>query len=135
MVMSHIGTDRDGAVGIITIDRPARFNSLDVPLANDDVLVFYNDTGLGYYLYRATERCQFLSAVVPTFESHVNIPLNNSGNFDINNPLWTPGVVNLTAGCHFGIYDQGWLTVGYVTPVTGPNPFQNEWICQFNLVF
>jgi 2-(1,2-epoxy-1,2-dihydrophenyl)acetyl-CoA isomerase len=35
MVMSHIRTDRDGAVGIITIDRPARFNSLDVRTAQD----------------------------------------------------------------------------------------------------
>jgi 2-(1,2-epoxy-1,2-dihydrophenyl)acetyl-CoA isomerase len=35
MAMSHIRTDRDGAVGIITIDRPARFNSLDVRTAQD----------------------------------------------------------------------------------------------------
>lgn len=33
--MSHIKSDRDGAVGIITIDRPARFNSLDVRTAQD----------------------------------------------------------------------------------------------------
>jgi hypothetical protein len=111
------------------------FNSLDIPLANDDVLVFYNDTGLGYFLYRATEPGRLLTAVVPTFETHVNIPLNHSGNFDIADPLWTPSVVNLTAGCHFGIGRRGWLTVGYVTPVTGPNPFQNEWIGQFNLQF
>jgi 2-(1,2-epoxy-1,2-dihydrophenyl)acetyl-CoA isomerase len=33
--MSHIKTDRHGAVGVITIDRPARFNSLDVRTAQD----------------------------------------------------------------------------------------------------
>jgi 2-(1,2-epoxy-1,2-dihydrophenyl)acetyl-CoA isomerase len=33
--MEHIGMRRDGAVGIITIDRPARFNSLDVRTAQD----------------------------------------------------------------------------------------------------
>jgi 2-(1,2-epoxy-1,2-dihydrophenyl)acetyl-CoA isomerase len=32
---SHIRLDRDGAVGLITIDRPARFNSLDVATARD----------------------------------------------------------------------------------------------------
>lgn len=33
--MAHIRIDREGAVGIITIDRPARFNSLDVTTAQD----------------------------------------------------------------------------------------------------
>ena len=33
--MAHIRSDREGAVGIITIDRPARFNSLDVTTAQD----------------------------------------------------------------------------------------------------
>jgi 2-(1,2-epoxy-1,2-dihydrophenyl)acetyl-CoA isomerase len=33
--MSHIRVERDGAVGILTIDRPARFNSLDVETARD----------------------------------------------------------------------------------------------------
>jgi len=33
--MSHIRIDRDGAVGVITIDRVARFNSLDVETARD----------------------------------------------------------------------------------------------------
>jgi 2-(1,2-epoxy-1,2-dihydrophenyl)acetyl-CoA isomerase len=33
--MEHIRIDRDGAVGVITIDRPARFHSLDVATARD----------------------------------------------------------------------------------------------------
>jgi 2-(1,2-epoxy-1,2-dihydrophenyl)acetyl-CoA isomerase len=33
--MSHIHTQREGAVGLLTIDRPARFNSLDVETAQD----------------------------------------------------------------------------------------------------
>lgn len=35
MLTSHIRLDRDGAVGLITIDRPSRFNSLDVATARD----------------------------------------------------------------------------------------------------
>jgi 2-(1,2-epoxy-1,2-dihydrophenyl)acetyl-CoA isomerase len=35
MLTSHIRLDRDGAVGLITIDRPQRFNSLDVATARD----------------------------------------------------------------------------------------------------
>ncbi len=33
--MNHIGMERDGAVGIITLDRRERFNSLDVATAQD----------------------------------------------------------------------------------------------------
>ena len=33
--MEHIGTERKGAVGIITLDRPDRFNALDVEMARD----------------------------------------------------------------------------------------------------
>jgi 2-(1,2-epoxy-1,2-dihydrophenyl)acetyl-CoA isomerase len=33
--MSHIRVERSGGVGVITIDRPARFNSLDVETAQD----------------------------------------------------------------------------------------------------
>lgn len=33
--MTHIRMERQGAVGVITIDRPARFNSLDVETAQD----------------------------------------------------------------------------------------------------
>jgi 2-(1,2-epoxy-1,2-dihydrophenyl)acetyl-CoA isomerase len=32
---THIGMERDGAVGYITIDRPARFNAMDVRTAQD----------------------------------------------------------------------------------------------------
>jgi 2-(1,2-epoxy-1,2-dihydrophenyl)acetyl-CoA isomerase len=35
MLTSHIRVERDGAVGLITIDRTARFNSLDVTTARD----------------------------------------------------------------------------------------------------
>ena len=35
MLTSHIRVDRDGAVGVITIDRAKRFNSLDVATARD----------------------------------------------------------------------------------------------------
>ena len=33
--MTHIRVERDGAVGVLTIDRPERFNSLDVETARD----------------------------------------------------------------------------------------------------
>ena len=41
--MQHIRMQREGAVGFITIDRPARFNSMDVRTAQD-----FRHAGLQY---------------------------------------------------------------------------------------
>ena len=35
MAASHIDTQRDGPIGVITINRPERFNALDVATAQD----------------------------------------------------------------------------------------------------
>ena len=43
LTMKHIRMERDGAVGVITIDRPERFNSLDVETAQD-----FRKAGLRY---------------------------------------------------------------------------------------
>lgn len=104
------------------------FNSINVPVNNNDVTVLYNDFGLGYFLYRAPTPDALLTMISPTFETHVNIPLNHNGGFDPGDPAWTPNVVNLTFGCNFGIGRNGLLAAGYVCPVTGPRPFDNEWL-------
>lgn len=43
MAISHIDTRRDGPVGIITLNRPERFNALDVATARD-----FRKAGLGF---------------------------------------------------------------------------------------
>lgn len=43
MAISHIDTRRDGPVGIITLNRPERFNALDVDTARD-----FRKAGLGF---------------------------------------------------------------------------------------
>lgn len=55
--MSHIRVDRQGAVGSITIDRPQRFNSLDVETARDlraAALQLARDTGIRVVVLRGT---------------------------------------------------------------------------------
>lgn len=111
------------------------FVALDVPTSVRDVTMAYNDLGIGYYLYRNPEPSGFLTALVPTFEVHVNDPLTHR---DYNNPLdltGTPDIVNLTYGLNALIGERSLFTFGVVTPVTGPRPFDYEIVVLFNFRF
>ncbi len=112
------------------------FTSLEVPLDQNEATILYNDLGVGYFVYKAAEPGQFLSAIAPTFEVHVNTPLNNRGFYNIQDLTTnTYDAVNLTSGCNFILGGRGVLTLGVVTPVTGPRPFDIESVAQFNLRF
>ena len=95
----------------------------------------YNDVGIGYYVYRDSDPDAWLTALVPTFEVHVNDPLTHG---DFNNQLdltGTPDVVNLTYGINALIGQNGVFTFGVVTPVTGPRPFSYELVALINWRF
>jgi hypothetical protein len=108
------------------------FSALDVPTDVRDVTLLYNDVGLGYFAYRG-DRDAVLTAVVPTVEAHLNIPLNHRGLLRRNDPAATPDALILTAGTHFELYDRARLAVGVVAPVTGPRPFDFELLVQLRL--
>ncbi len=111
------------------------FTALDVPTSVRDVTMVYNDVGIGYYAYKNPDPTGFLTALVPTFEVHVNTPLTHG---DYNNQLdltGTPNVVNLTYGLNALLGPNSVLTFGVVTPVTGPNPFNYELLVLFNFRF
>lgn len=65
--MEHIRMERDGAVGIITIDRPRRFNSLDVATARD-----FRRAGLSFARDEAV-RCVVLRGVGKAFCSGADL--------------------------------------------------------------
>ena len=112
------------------------FSSIDVPTSNQDVTMFYNDMGVGYYLYRAQQpEERFLTAVIPTFETHVNTPLTHRDPFNIRDIAGTPDVVDLTFGTTFVAWQRSLLSVAYVNPVTGPRPFSGELLLQLNIRF
>jgi hypothetical protein len=52
------------------------FHSVMVPTDSDDVTMLFNDIAVGYWLFRG-EGEQLLTGVIPTFEVHVNTPLNH----------------------------------------------------------
>jgi hypothetical protein len=111
------------------------FTAVDVPTDSRDVTILYNDIGVGYFVYRNRDCDRFLTAIVPTFEVHVDTPLNHRGALNFADPAGTPDVVDLTLGATFEFKKRGFLAIGVVTPVTGPRPFDVEALVQFNLLF
>jgi hypothetical protein len=108
------------------------FTSIAVPTDSRDATLLFNDAGIGYRLF-TTPADEVITAVVPAFEIHVNTPLNHRGSH--SEPVGVPDWVDLTAGCHVGLYHRSTLSIGVCTPVTGPKPFEVEALAQFNLRF
>ncbi len=111
------------------------FLSLSAPSSIRDVTMVYNDLGIGYFVYRSTDPDSFLTNVAPTFEVHVNSPLTHRDWFNANDPTGTADIVDLTYGVNMTFLKQSVLTLGMVTPVTGPRPFNYEAVLLFNWRF
>ena len=103
--------------------------------SDSQVTEMFNDVGIGYFLLRDPDPSRFLTAVAPTFEVHVNSPLNHHGFDNPNELAGTPTVVNLTYGLNLEFCRNSLLTFGFVTPVTGPRPFDYEALVLFNFRF
>jgi hypothetical protein len=111
------------------------FSSLAVPTDSNDVTLFFNDVGVGYFLYQAPASGHLLTAIVPTVEAHFNTPLNHRGTPNLRDPVRQSDIVDLTGGVNFGFADRAWLAVGAAVPVTGPRPFDFEILVQLRLWF
>ncbi len=110
------------------------FTSLAVPTDSALPTMVFLDAALGYYAYRNTDADSLVTAVVPRFETHVNVPLDHSG-WNVRDTYGTPTVVDLTFGLNTEFRKRSILTLGYALPVTGPAPFSGEFILQFNWLF
>jgi hypothetical protein len=111
------------------------FTAIDTPASLRIATMVYNDVGMGYFVYKGTDEDDWLTAVAPTFEVHVNSPLTHGDWTNRNDPGGVPNVVNLTYGINFEFSRRSILTLGLVTPVTGPRPFDFEALVLFNVVF
>jgi 2-(1,2-epoxy-1,2-dihydrophenyl)acetyl-CoA isomerase len=88
----HIRLERDGAVGVITIDRPARFNSLDVETARD-----LRKAGLQMARDESV-RVVILRGVAGTFCSGADLKYIASGGNDEELAYLTPADREIPAG-------------------------------------
>ena len=111
------------------------FSSMDFPANPNDVSMIYNDVGVGYYVFRNLDARQLLTAVAPTFEVHVNNPMNHRDVFNKLDIAGTPDVVNFTYGVNFEFHRRSLVTFALVTPVTSPKPFESEALLLFNFKF
>jgi hypothetical protein len=111
------------------------FSAFEFPVNQLQTTEMFNDVGIGYFLYRSNDAGPFLTAVAPTFEVHVNIPLDHRGFDNPKDIAGTPTVVNLTYGLNLEFRRNSLLTLGFVTPTTGPRPFDFEALVLFNYRF
>jgi len=111
------------------------FESVGVPLDPNDVTMLYNDVGIGYFVYQSPDQNAFLTGIVPTFETHVNLPMNHQGALRFNDLAATPNVVDLTFGTSFVFGRRAIATFAFVDPVTGPKPFDFEVLGYLNIFF
>jgi hypothetical protein len=112
------------------------FSSIDAPAESGDATLLFNDMGVGYQLYEADETCDgLITGLIPTFEVHVNTPLNHRGALDANDPAGTSDTVNLTLGTIVELRRRARLAVGAIVPVTGPRPFDFEVAATLNWYF
>ena len=96
--------------------------------------MLYFDNSFGYFLFQNEDRNALLSAIIPIFEVHANVPMNHS-HYSTTDLYGVPTVVDLTFGTTVGIQSRSFLTFAYVQPVTGPKPFSGEFTLQFNWLF
>ena len=77
---------------------PVSFSSIDVSTNSRDATLFYKDMAIGYFLYRNGQPRGFIQSAAPTFETHINTPINHNHPFDRRDLAATAEVVDLTRG-------------------------------------
>ncbi len=82
-----------------------------------------------------TDLDTFITAIAPTFETHINVPLNHRGVYNLKDPVGMADVVDLTLGANIQFGQRTLLLLGAVTPVSGPRPFAIEGTALLNIYF
>lgn len=101
----------------------------------NDVSIIYNDVGVGYFLKRSTDPREFVSAIAPSFEMHVNDPMNHRDVFNRFDIAGSADVLDLTFGLNVEFRRAVVLSFAFVTPVTSPKPFDSEAMILLNIYY
>ena len=109
------------------------FTSYAFPLDDRiDSSDWFNDVGIGYFLYRSPCADSLLAAVIPTLECHYTEAVNHRG---VNGFPGGLDIVSLTGGVTLGIGAKSQLNIGVNVPISGPRPYDVEGLIQLNCRF
>jgi hypothetical protein len=111
------------------------FSGFYFPTIIGDTTLMYNDVSVGYFLLRTESPDAWVSAVVPSFEVHVNTPFTHTNWHNRQDIAAAPTVVNLTWGLNIQFQRSAILTAGYILPVTNPLPFTGEFALLLNVYY
>ena len=115
------------------------FGAMTLPLISIQSLILFNDVGFGLWAYRDDSPTAILSGIAPTFEAHLNVPVQGSDRisyiFNRAGTLPFNTQFNLTFGSTFEFAHRATLGLGFVVPTVGPDPFKYEFLAQFNFRF
>lgn len=106
------------------------FSSVAIPFSDPVPSVWFNDIGVGYYAYKG-DGC--IRQIVPTVEGHLTTPLGHQGSQ--GSPVGVIDTLVVTGGVNLVFANHALLTFGYEFPITGPQPFESEYVVQFNWKF
>ncbi len=111
------------------------FTGMSFSANTSDVSIIYNDVGIGYFLKRSQDPREFITAIAPTFEIHVDNPINHRDVYNRFDIAGSPDLLDLTFGFNIEFRRTAVLTFAFVTPVTSPKPFDSEAAILFNFYF
>ncbi len=111
------------------------FLAVDTPTGPNDTTMLYEDLAFGYFVYRDTAKDAWLRGIAPLIETHVNIPLNHRDWFNPRSATGTPDMIDLTMGANVFLGNRSVLSLGVMTPVSGPRPVSLEAIAHYNVFF
>ncbi len=107
------------------------FSAVDIPVFDQDVALMYNDVGIGYFIYEGTGR---ITSIAPTTEIRVTTPLNHNGVLE-GKRYGETNIIEVLSGVTFELNRRSSLAVGASVPVTGPKPYDWQFLTQINVRF
>ena len=107
------------------------FSSIALPAGHGLPTLFFNDVGVGYWLYRG-QRGDRITGIVPVLELHLTTPLDHRQAAD---PVTFSDLLVLTGGVHIGLGPRTTLTFGVTTPIAGQRIYSVEAGAQLNFRF
>ncbi len=111
------------------------FTGMTYSASVGDASFVYNDFGVGYFLKRSVDPREFVTALAPSMEIHVNNPMNHRDPYNVFDLAGSADNVDLTFGLNVEIHRAAVITLGFVTPLASPKPFDTEALIMLNIYY